>query len=399
MKIIKGVIQKAKKVVCYGPEGIGKSTFASKFPDPVFIDTEGSTNSMDVARLPRPTSWEMILQEVDYVKDNPNACGTLVIDTIDWAEQLCIEYICAKHGKSGIEDFGYGNGYVYTKEEFGRFLNRLEDVIEAGVNVVLTAHAQMRKFEQPDEMGAYDRYELKLGKKTSSQTAPLVKEWSDMLLFANYKTYSIAVDDKGKKHKAQGGKRVMYTSHHPCWDAKNRYGLEDELTFDYAEIAHILKNGQRQNSQQQMENKVTETKQTTPKTAAAVPQKEEKKASFIDIPDGAPEQLEFNTDPEIPAAKEKPPEQDKKPSEPDISKSQTFRLNSYIPKALQDLMYPNLVSEDEVMEAVYRRGFFPRGTPFQNLPKEFVDGCLIAAWPKVMAVIQDIRSNYEIPFD
>ena len=73
-------------------------------------------------------------------------------------------------------------GYVYVKEEFGRFLNSLEEVVNAGVNVVLTAHAQIRKFEQPDEMGAYDRWELKLGKKTSSQTAPLVKEWSDALL-------------------------------------------------------------------------------------------------------------------------------------------------------------------------------------------------------------------------
>lgn len=67
--------------------------------------------------------------------------------------------------KQGIEDFGYGNGYVYEKEEIGRFLNMLQDLVDAGINVVLTAHAQMRKFEQPDEMGSYDRWELKLGKK------------------------------------------------------------------------------------------------------------------------------------------------------------------------------------------------------------------------------------------
>ena len=45
----------------------------------------------------------------------------------------------------------------------GRFLNLLDEVINAGMNVVLTAHAQIRKFEQPDELGAYDRFELKLG--------------------------------------------------------------------------------------------------------------------------------------------------------------------------------------------------------------------------------------------
>lgn len=412
MEITRGVIQKAKKFAVYGPEGIGKSTFASKFPDPVFIDTEGSTSSMDVARLPRPTSWEMLMEEIDYVKNDPHVCGTLVIDTIDWAEQLCVEFICAKHQKDGIESFGYGKGYIYAKEEFGRFLNRLSDVIETGTNVVLTAHAQMRKFEQPDEMGAYDRYELKLGTKTSSQTAPLVKEWSDALLFANYKTYSIAVDDKGKKHKAQGGKRVMYTSHHPCWDAKNRYGLEEELPFDYAEIAHILEKGMEQQGVRHVENKFPETKRESQGTAPA--QKEEKADySFVNIPEGTPEQMEFDTGPgtdtAADTAADKAIETDKarheagtakeaEPPEPDMSKS-AFRLNSYIPKALQDLMYEKLVSEEELLEAVYRRGFFPRGTPFQNLPDDFVEGCLIGAWPKVLAVIQEIRSNYEIPFN
>ncbi len=57
---------------------------------------------------------------------------------------------------------------------------------------------------------------IEAGEEDPSQTSPLVKEWADMLLFANYKTYSVAVDEKGKKHKAQGGKRVMYTSTIPA---------------------------------------------------------------------------------------------------------------------------------------------------------------------------------------
>lgn len=90
MEIIRGKIPCAKKVVIYGPEGIGKSTFASRFPDPVFIDTEGSTNSMDLARFPKPTSWQMILDEIEYARSHPNEVKTLVIDTVDWAESLCI---------------------------------------------------------------------------------------------------------------------------------------------------------------------------------------------------------------------------------------------------------------------------------------------------------------------
>ena len=57
---------------------------------------------------------------------------------------------------------------------------------------MVTAHAKMRKFEQPDEMGAYDRWEMKLSK----QVAPLFKEWCDMLLFLNYQTYVVTTENK-----------------------------------------------------------------------------------------------------------------------------------------------------------------------------------------------------------
>ncbi len=381
MEIIKGKIKKAKKVVIYGPEGIGKSTFASRFPDPVFIDTEGSTNDMDVARLPRPTSWIMLLEELQYVEKNPGVCKTLVIDTIDWAEQLCVEHICAKHNKSGIEDFGYGNGYVYTKEEFGRFLNKLTDVIETGVNVVLTAHAQLRKFEQPDEMGAYDRWELKLGKKTQSQTSPLVKEWADMLLFCNYKTYSIAVDDKGKKHKAQGGKRVMYTCHHPCWDAKNRYNLPEECELDYGVIAGIIE------QTTQMLPSGTEQKATvreTPPAPTPDPVLTGTEGNQMDLNDRKAKNVPQKTEP---------------PQGQPVPKNSVFHVDERIPKALRDLMEDKLVSEEEIQTVVAGKGYYPQTTPILNYDPDFISGVLVGAWPQVYEMIRKLREDYEIPFD
>ena len=378
MEIIKGKIKRAKKVVVYGPEGIGKSTFASRFPDPVFIDTEGSTNDMDVARLPRPTSWTRLLEEIEYVEKNPGVCKTLVIDTIDWAEQLCVEHVCAKHNKSGIEDFGYGNGYVYTKEEFGRFLNRLTDVIEAGIHVVLTAHAQLRKFEQPDEMGAYDRWELKLGKKTQSQTSPLVKEWADMLLFCNYKTYSIAVDDKGKKHKAQGGKRVMYTCHHPCWDAKNRYGLPDECEFDYGLIAGIIE----QTASEEQQKPAPETPPAPKAPEPVTPSAEGKQMDLNDL------------------KTENQPKEEATPSQgASVPKGSVFHVDERLPKALRDLMEDKLVSEEEIQTVVAGKGYYPQTTPIFNYDPDFISGVLVGAWPQVYAMIKKLRDEYEVPFD
>jgi hypothetical protein len=358
LNISRGVVFKPQKVVIYGPEGIGKSRFASHFPEPLFIDTEGSTNLMDVARMPRPSSWIMLLSMIRDVKGTPGCCKTLVIDTIDWAEQLCVEHVCAIYSKKGIEDFGYGNGYVYVQEEFGRMLNLLTDLTECGINVVLTAHAQIRKFEQPDECGSYDRYELKLGKKTASKTSSLVKEWADMVLFANYKVHVVEVD---RKKKSSGGSRVMYTTHHPCWDAKNRHDLKPELPFDYMQIAYCIPN---------------HTDDAPIQVAATTPASEPKQETAVSQVSTAP------------AKKTEPVKQSEEP------KNSLGDLTG-LPKSLIDLMTFNSVSAEEIQKVVSQKGYYPKDTPVKNYDPGFIDGCLIGAWEQVFNMIVD---NREIPF-
>lgn len=383
MQIIRGKIHCAKKVLIYGPEGIGKSTFASHFPDPVFIDTEGSTKDMDVARFEKASSWTMLMEQVRYAKMNPSVCRTLVIDTADWAEQMCVADLCARYGKKGVEDFGYGNGYVYAKEEFGRFLNSLEEVVEAGVNVVLTAHAQMRKFEQPDELGSYDRWELKLGKKTSSQTAPLAKEWADMVLFANYKTWSVAVDDKGRKRKAQGGARVMYTSHHPCWDAKNRYGLPEEMPFEYESIRFIIEGGDQTAVKMEQPTEPVIISPSAPPVQTPTPPPAEK----------IPEQLVQQT------MDLTPPANEGSVGEAFTGKMSDFEPDTRIPKALRDLMISNNVNEWDVQRVVEARGYFPGDMPVYDYPKDFIEGVLVGAWDQVYAMIKEMNEKEAIPFN
>ncbi len=334
MEIIKGKLTKAQKVVLYGPEGVGKSTFASKFPNPVFIDTEDSTVSMDVVRFPRPSSWTMLLAQTEHVKKNPDIWQTLVIDTADWAERLCIEHICADNKVSGIEGFGYGKGYVYLEEEFGRLLNKLQEIIEIGINVVATAHSIIKKVEQPEEIGGFDHWQLKLEKKT----APLLKEWADILLFANYKVHVVNVDGQGAqkgKNKAQGGKRVMYTTHTPWWDAKNRHDLAPELPFEYAQIAHCFQ-------------PVVAKNETTP-------------------PEPVPELI----------ATSKP----------------VINGNANLPKSLADLMQENGISVAEIQKVVASRGYYPADTPIENYDPQFIAGVLVGAWDQVYAMIIDIRAH------
>ena len=234
LNISRGVIDTAKKVIIYGPEGIGKSTLASRFPAPLFLDVEGSTKAMSVDRVDGLTTWDALRSAMTALQTTGHGYRTIVIDTADWAERLAIEYVCQSQKKSGIEDFGYGKGYTYVKEAFSELLSDCDALIAKGINTVFTAHAIMRKFEQPDERGAYDRWELKLSK----QVSPMLKEWSDMVLFCNYKTYTQRQDNGS--YKVMGGQRVMYTTHNPCWDAKNRYGLPDELPMDYEPLRDVI---------------------------------------------------------------------------------------------------------------------------------------------------------------
>jgi hypothetical protein len=345
--ITSGVVAKAQKVVLYGVEGIGKSTFAAQFPNPVFIDTEGSTENMDVKRMPKPLSWQMLLDEVADVKQKQEY-QTLVLDTADWAETLAVQAVLARSGNTSIEDFCYGKGYVMITEEFGKLLNLLSELTDVGINVVVTAHSEIRKFEKPDEMGAFDRYQLKLSKKV----APLLKEWGGMVLFANYKT-TIVTDTKTNSKKDTGGKRVMYTTHHPAWDAKNRHNLADELPFEYGQIAHIF-NVEAQVASQQTVASVVETQ---------------------------PEQTELLPIQQVTTAQTAP-----------NFEREPIVIDPAIDSQLAQLMSANSVTEDEVKAVVVEKGFMPASVPIRDYPPELVQGGLVAQWDAIYSQITAKRA-------
>ena len=384
MKITKGKIKTALKIVVYGQEGVGKSTFASRFPDPVFIDTEGSTKQLDVARFDPPTSWEMLLSQVEYVKQNPSEFKTLVIDTADWAEKLCIKKVCDEAKKKGIEDFGYGKGYVYAAEEFGKLINKLEEVINAGVNVVVTAHAQMKKVEQPDEMGSYDRWELKLSK----QCSPMLKEWADILLFANYKTLVVSTGDK--KYKGQGGvQRIMYTTHTASWDAKNRFSLPDVLPFDYAQIEQVITADSLELKAKSCDGSRSEAPGIE-RSESEKSVKAQKESSVRQEPEQQPAADPLDTF--IDEVKEKGV-----PVEVKTGNDIPDYIPDYVPKALADLMREKGMTVGEIENIVAKRGYFPPGTPFKNYPQDFVEGCLIAAFPQLYQFAMD-NGFIDLPF-
>lgn len=336
------------KVLIYGVEGIGKTTFASKFPDPIFIDTEGSTGFINARKLPNPTSWTMLLDELEDIKSDPRG-KTLIIDTLDWAERLAKKYLMDKNKWAAIDSTNYGSRYVALSDEIGKLLNKLTEIKDVGINVVLTAHAETKKHELPDEMGQYDKYTLKLEKRD----AGLAKEWADMILFFNYKT-TIISDSKSNSKKATGGQRVMYTTHKPAWDAKNRLGLPDELPIDFETIRELFeaKTGMGTTQIKSESTQKTQTQQQMPLS-------------------------------------EEPPviETEPEPVEAQAAPAFNEEIPSSIPQSLADLMTVNHVTTDEIMQVIYVGGFMSQGTPLENVPAELW-GHLASNWDKVLNMLE-----------
>lgn len=221
----------------YGSEGVGKSTFASDAPNPIFLGAEDGTSELDVTRLPQPTSWEEVLEGITgEVMTERHDYKTLVLDTLDWMEPICWERVCrGKKSKDGkrietIEDFGFGKGYIAALDQWRVMLAALERLHRTrNLHIILLAHSQIKTFKNPagDD---YDRYCLKLHEKA----AGLIREWCDAVLFAQHETYTH--EKNGRAKGIQSGARVIQTQRTAAWDAKNRYDLPEKLPLHWGDF-------------------------------------------------------------------------------------------------------------------------------------------------------------------
>lgn len=234
LKIVRGRQAAPAKVVMYGGEGIGKTTLASQFPDPLVLDTEDGTNQLDVARVV-VGDWQTMRTAVAALQVDRQGFSTLVVDSIDWAERLLVEQVCKDNNKDSVEAFPFGKGWVMVAEQMGKFLDSLDGLVAAGMNVVLVGHSTVKRVSPPEMTEGYDRHELKLSK----QVSPLVKEWADAVIFLNYRTR--VVEGTDGRSKAVGGKeRFMFAERCAAFDAKNRYGLPAEMPMGIAALAPMF---------------------------------------------------------------------------------------------------------------------------------------------------------------
>lgn len=217
-----------QKLVVYGVPGIGKTTFAATFPTPLLLRTEDGAGALDIPTFPKIiSSMEDMSLACNALLRGGHNFKTLIVDSLDWTEPFVWDAVCREHQKGGIEDFGYGKGYVHVDTKWRKIQKGLDMIRErCGMHVVTIAHAVPITYDPPDS-DPYQRYTLKLHKRASA----LWMEWADMILFLNYKAKVIA-GEEGKRSKAKGsGDRVIYTAERPAYQAKSRWPLDDAITI------------------------------------------------------------------------------------------------------------------------------------------------------------------------
>ena len=226
----------ATRIMVYGVEGIGKSTFGAGAPNPIYILTEDGLGSLNVDHFPLATSFQDVMDAIASLYKENHAFETVVIDSLDWLEAIIQREIEQKYD---AKDLAYGKGSLIAAERWREILDGLNALRnDKGMAVILIAHTTIKRFDSP-EVEPYDRYQPKLQERSNA----VVREWADAVLFANYKTI-VKKDDVGfnqtNNRGISTGERLLFTSERPAYMAKNRYNMPESIPLSWDAFAEAI---------------------------------------------------------------------------------------------------------------------------------------------------------------
>lgn len=236
-QVITGKKKKAMNIMLYGVHGIGKTTFGSSFPKPIYIGAE-ENDDIDSARLPTVKTWKQFVDQLKAIRDDDHDFKTLVVESLDMLQQVAEKDILSTAGGKGMATAFGGFGRAYEKLQ-SNFINVRDDYLKPirnkGINIVILCHADKSKHEDPITASSWDHYRPSLHKKV----APVFQDWVSAILFANYKTYK-AENEDGKIYAEGQGERVIYCEERPSHIAKNRFKLPYEMPLKEVGMYDVL---------------------------------------------------------------------------------------------------------------------------------------------------------------
>lgn len=227
----------------YGIGGIGKTTLAGEFPNPLYLHTVGEETPVD---LDVPSieidNYDEMMDAFAHLLTEEHEFKSVIIDSLDAFEKMVWAYTCARMGGAAngwdtidSNDKGaptaFGKGYLEADPDWLEYMAAVRAISRAGIHVVQILHSKVKPFNDP-LVDSYDRYRPKL----QDRATDIIMEKSDALLFMSKRT-SLKQVKKGfgkteeKTIGMSGSERVIYTDERAGFLAKNRLNMPSSITY------------------------------------------------------------------------------------------------------------------------------------------------------------------------
>jgi hypothetical protein len=235
---------KPPRTVIYGPEGMGKTSLAAEFPNPVFLQTEeGETGKLELQSFGLLTSFDAVMEAIGALYSDEHGFQTVNLDTTTSMEKLVWAEACRRHKWASIESPGYGKGYKEADYIWQELLDGLAALRrDRGMAINFLAHATVDRFDDPTT-SSYSRYQVDLHDRAM---AMINRDVDNILLLKQDVTLQKDDQGFGKERKVgqSGSARWIYTEGRPGFQAKNRYGMPEKILFEpgkgYAVLSQYL---------------------------------------------------------------------------------------------------------------------------------------------------------------
>jgi len=254
-------LQQAKKATPQAPvltivgfPGVGKSTLAALFPNPIFVQAENATSVFETwpeekqpaffSELPPPNKKrevrpsEVLLAQLRELATEEHDFKTVVIDAVTTLHTL-LETEVIEFDPNGAQNIGeaaggFNKGYLQVAALHGKIRSACEHLRRKGMTIVFLAHSGIAKVKNRPDAADYATWSLDMHEASRK----IYVATSDAVLYLKAREFVMGHEEnkKGQTTKygrvTNTGERVLIASSDGTIgyvDAKNRYKLPEEM--------------------------------------------------------------------------------------------------------------------------------------------------------------------------